>query len=134
MKNANMIVDFQLTINNGEISESDSVNGRTLNMATTGPVYGFRHYFDNYQRREEHYNSDWGYSSDFPTEPKIYQLKSMKGKMIFKFETKPTFQKEFIQRLGLNLVAPEEGENFTIICQDQKIKFEKQLLINISPR
>ena len=143
-----MIVDFQLTINGGEISESDSVNGRTLNTAPTGlwgnftVVYGFRHYFDNYQRREEHYNSGWGqeeetawgYSSDFPTEPKIDQLKSMKGKMIFKFETKPTFQKEFIQRLGLNLVAPEERENFTIICQDQKIKFEKQLLINISPR
>ena len=122
-------------------------NGRTLNTAPTGLwgnftiVYGFRHYFDNYQRREEHYNSGWGqeeeaawgYSSDFPTEPKIDQLKSMKGKMIFKFETKPTFQKEFIQRLGLNLVAPEERENFTIISQDQKIKFEKQLLINISP-
>ena len=139
MKNTNMIVDFQLTINGGEISESDSVNGRTLNMATTGPVYGFRHYFDNYHRREEHSGwgqeeeAAWGYSSDFPTEPKIDQLKSMKGKMIFKFETKPTFQKEFIQRLGLNLVAPEERENFTIICQDQKIKFEKQLLINISP-
>ena len=145
MKNANMIVDFQLTINGGEISESDSVNGRTLNTATTGPgenftvVYGFRHYFDNYHRREEHSGwgqeeeAAWGYSSDFPTEPKIDQLKSMKGKMIFKFETKPTFQKEFIQRLGLNLVAPEERENFTIICQDQKIKFDKQVLINISP-
>ena len=68
MKNANMIVDFQLTINGGEISESDSVNGRTLNTATTGPgenftvVYGFRHYFDNYHRREEHYDSGWGYT------------------------------------------------------------------------
>ena len=53
--------------------------------------------------------------------------------MVFRFETKPTFHKEFIHRLGLNLVTPGERENFTIICQDQKIKFEKQLLINISP-
>ena len=99
MKNANMIVDFQLTINNGEISESDSVNGRTLNMATTGPVYGFRHYFDNYHRREEHYDSGWGYSSDFPTEPKIDQLKSMKGKMIFKLKPNPHSKKNSFKDL-----------------------------------
>ena len=144
MENANMKVDFQLTINDGEISESDSINGTTLNTATTSTqgflncvgtsenfidketienftvVYGFKHYFDN--------QSDFDFSR-----PKIDQLKSLNGKMIFKFETKPTFQKEFIQRLGLNLVAPDERENFTIICQDQKIKFDKQVLINISP-
>ena len=135
MKNANMKVDFQLTINDGEISESDSIIGTTLNTATTSRsvnfidketienftvVYGFKHYFDN--------QDDFDFSRK-----KIGQLKSLNGKMIFEFETKPTFQKEFIQRLGLNLVAPDERENFTIICQDQKIKFDKQVLINISP-
>ena len=162
MKNANMKVDFQLTINDGEISESDSISGTTLNTATTSTqgflncagtsenfidketienfsvVYGFKHYFDNQYNASNYREEDWGWdewgnSINYHAGPRIGQLKSMKGKMVFRFETKPTFQKEFIQRLGLNLVAPDERENFTIICQDQKIKFDKQVLINISP-
>ena len=153
MKNANMKVDFQLTINDGEISESDSIIGTTLNPATTSTsenfidketienftvVYGFKHYFDNQYNASNYREEDWGWdewgnSINYHAGPRIGQLKSMKGKMVFRFETKPTFQKEFIQRLGLNLVAPDERENFTIICQDQKIKFDKQVLINISP-
>ena len=153
MKNANMKVDFQLTINDGEISETDSIIGTTLNPATTSTsenfidketienfsvVYGFKHYFDNQYKASNYREEDWGWdewgnSINYHAGPRIGQLKSMKGKMVFRFETKPTFQKEFIQRLGLNLVAPDERENFTIICQDQKIKFDKQVLINISP-
>ena len=117
LKIANLNVDFQLTINE-QFSEFETMAGGTFTTAVYYEVYGIMHYFQNIAN---------GWFDD------IEPLKSVKGKMIFEFESKPTFQTEFIQRLGLNLVAPGERENFTIICQDQKIKFEKQLLINISP-
>ena len=49
---------------------------------------------------------------------------------------KPNFHStknsDFRLNLGLNLTAPCGKEDFTIICKDQKIKFEKQLLVNVS--
>ena len=64
----------------------------------------------------------------------VLTLNSVKGRMTFTFEIKSllTFHKEFIHHLGLNMVKPGGKEDFIIICEDQKIKFEKQLLINVS--
>ena len=129
MKNVNMKVDFQLTINEEIPAFESKVLGRTFTTATTNTsgnitqVYGIEHSFENIAHR------NWSSNS-----PYIDQLKSVKGKMIFTFETKSlfTFHKEFIHSLGLNLVTPGGKEDFTIICQDQKIKFKKQLLINVS--
>ena len=114
MTNANLVVDFQLTINEethacgskvGEIlSYIDKTDQKVEN------VYGIRHVFEN-----------------------IGYFESMKGKMTIAFETKSSFHEEFIHNLGLSLATPCGKEDFTIICQDQKIKFEKQLLINVSP-
>ena len=80
MKIANLNVDFQLTINE-QFSEFETMAGGTFTTAVFYQVYGIMHYFQNI-------GNDW--SDD------IEPLKSVKGKMIFEFETKPTFQKEFI--------------------------------------
>ena len=114
MTNANLVVDFQLTINE-KIHACGSKVGETLwfideTDQKVENVYGIRRIFK-----------------------KISQLNSMKGKMTITFETKSSFHEEFIHNLGLSLATPCGKEDFTIICQDQKIKFEKQLLINVSP-
>ena len=118
MKNSNLIVDFQLTINEEIHNCGSKVGGATSYFDKTDHPdqidgYGIYHYFEN--------------------DDQLFKFKSMKGKMIFKFETKFSLHKEFRLNLGLNLTAPCGKEDFTIICKDQKIKFEKQLLINISP-
>ena len=120
MKNANLNVAFQLTINENINEIGEIVIGKNFNTTNeSGPtkplseVFGIRHYFKD-----------------------IGKLKSVKGKMTFTFETKSlfTFHKElFIHSLGLNLVTPGGKEDLTIICQDQKIEFEKQILITVSP-
>ena len=114
IENANLNVDFQLTVNE-ESHLSKSRVGEMLiyndeSNQNVENVFGIRHIFEN-----------------------INELKSMKGKMTFRIETKSSFHKEFVLNLGLNLSTPCGKEDFTIICKDQKIKFEKQLLINISP-
>ena len=113
MKNANLNVDFQLTVNE-ESHLSKSRVGEMLiyndeSNQNVENVFGIRHIFEN-----------------------INELKSMKGKMTFRIETKSSFHKEFVLNLGLNLSTPCGKEDFTIICKDQKIKFEKQLLVNVS--
>ena len=103
MININLSLDFQLTINETHSEIGDKIQGKYI-------IY----HFNNCQ----------------PTE----HLNSVKGRMTFTFEIKSllTFHKEFIHHLGLNMVRPGGKEDFTIICEDQKIKFEKQLLINVS--
>ena len=113
MKNANLNVDFQLTVNE-ETHLSKSRVGKILTYNDKSGqlienVYGIRHYFEN-----------------------INELKSLKGKMTFTIETKSSFHKEFVHNLGLTLSTPCGKEDFTIICKDQEIKFEKQLLVNVS--
>ena len=113
IKNANLNVDFQLTVNE-ESHLSKSRVGEILiysdeSNQNVGNVYGIRHILEN-----------------------VNELKSIKGKMTFRIETKSSFHKEFVLNLGLNLSTPCGKEDFTIICKDQKIKFEKQLLVNVS--
>ena len=121
MKNSNLIVDFQLTIN----EEIHNCGSKGWEAAS------YFDFTDHPDYRDHPYG--YGISHYFENVDQFFKFKSMKGKMIFKFETKFSLHKEFRLNLGLNLTAPCGKEDFTIICKDQKIKFEKQLLINISP-
>ena len=107
IRNINLSLDFQLTVNETISEIGEKIQGEDGIRIT--------HYFKNDQPFEH--------------------LRSVKGRMTFTFEIKSllTFHKEFIHHLGLNMVKPGGKEDFTIICEDQKIKFEKQLLINVSP-
>ena len=117
MKNANLDLDFQLTIN--ERIQLQTCEAKILGERATyyldetsqwvKNVYAIQHLFKN-----------------------IKQLNSVKGKITISFETKSSFRQELIHTLGLNLVTPGGKEDFTIICKGQKIKFEKQVLINVS--
>ena len=115
---ANLNIDFSLTINKKNQGSINNVKGKFMNYddetgKTVANVFGIRHFFNN----------------------KIKRLKSVKGKMTISFDcnSKFSYHKEFIKNLASTLLTSCGKEDFTIVCGDKKIKFEKQLLINVSP-